>query len=220
MSERASVAPVPRGLRVVSLVLVALVLAFAGRAAADEGAGDGLYGRFDGDVWLAAGLGAGAVVDHGAARDGSTLELRARFLDSVGPFAFAQAEGLAGSGAAWSIGGGLELRPLFLARFLTNNSLGREWLDVLIDSLGLELGVVALSPAQRAQAALVFGGGLEVPLVLGAVRISLRVGVRWMHAEHLRTGVLNDVSVLGGLVVSAPVDVGLASREGPRALLE
>lgn len=198
-------------------MIIALALSLASRVAADGGAGDGLYGRFDGDVWLSVAVGAGGVIGGGTTRNAGTLELRARYLDSLGPFAFAEGDGLFGDGTMWRIGGGLELRPLFLARFLTNNSFGYEWLDVLVDSFGLELGVVALSPDERARAALVLGTALEVPLVLGGWRISLRVGARWTHADHFRSGVQNDVAVLGALAVSAPVQTGLAPREGPRA---
>lgn len=187
---------------------------------ADDGEGDGLYGRFDGDVWLTAAVGAGGVVGAGATRNLGTFELRARFLDSVGPFVFAQGAGLFTTDTLWSVGGGLELRPLFLARFLTNNSFGREWLDVFVDSLGLELGVVALSLDQRTRAAFVCGGGLEVPILLGDPRFSLRFAVRWTHADHLASGVQNEVMFAGALVLSAPVKTGLGSREGPRTLRE
>jgi hypothetical protein len=195
------------------------VLSLASRASADDD-GDGLYGRFDGDVWLTVAAGAGGVIGGGATRSAGTFELRARYLDSVGPFLFAQADGPFVSGTTWRVGGGLELRPLFLARFLTNRSIGSEWLDVFVDSFGLELGVVALSPDERARAALVFGGGLEVPILLGDPRLSLRLGVRWTHAEHFRSGVQNDVTLLGALVLSAATETGLGSREGPRALRE
>lgn len=219
MSERASFAPVSRG-SVVVFLIAALVLSCASRVSADDGAGDGLYGRFDGDVWLSAAIGGGGAIGDGASRAAGTLELRARFLDSVGPFAFVQGDGPFAAGTTWRIGGGLELRPLFLARFLTANTFGYEWLDVFLDSFGLELGVVVLSPDQRARGGLVLGTGLDVPILLGGLRIALRVGVRWTHVDHLSSGVQNDVTVLGALVVSAPVRTGLAPREGPRTLAE
>lgn len=220
MSERASFASVSRGIRLGSLLVVALVLSPVGKAAADDGAGDGLYGRFDGDVWFSVAAGGGAVFGGGTTNGAGTLELRARYLDSVGPFVFVQGDGLFAGRTAWRVGGGLELRPLFLARFLTANSIGSEWIDVFLDSFGLELGVVALTLEQRPRAALVLGSGLDVPLVLGDLRIALRVGVRWTHADDLRAGVYDDVVVLGALVVSAPVQTGLAPREGPRSFRE
>ena len=216
MSRRIGAAP---------LLIVAFVLSLASRASADEG-GDGLYGRFDGDVWLSAAVGAGGVFGDGAARSAGTVELRARFLDSVGPFAFVQGDGLFGDASRWRVGGGLELRPLFLARFLTSNSIGQEWLDVFLDSFSIELGVVALGlgeptsgalGAQQSSAAFVLGTGLDLPILLGDWRIALRVGLRWTHADQLRSGVQNDLTLLGALVISAPIRAGLAGREGPRA---
>ena len=207
------------------LLFVALTLSLASRAAADDD-GDGLYGRFDGDVWLSAAVGGGAVFGDGETRDAGTVELRARFLDSVGPFAYVQGDGSFGDASRWRVGGGLELRPLFLARFLTGNSIGQEWADVFLDSLSIELGVVALAlgeptsgarGAQQASAAFVLGTGLDLPILLGDWRVALRVGLRWTHADQLRSGVQNDLSLLGALVISAPVHAGLALREGPRA---
>ncbi len=207
------------------LLIVALTLSLASRASADDG-GDGLYGRFDGDVWLSAAVGAGGVFGDGAARGAGTVELRARFLDSVGPFAFVQGDGLFGDGSRWRVGGGLELRPLFLARFLTGNSIGQEWADVFLDSFSIELGVVALAlgepasgprGAQRASAAFVLGTGLDVPILLGDWRVALRIGLRFTHADQLRSGVQNDLTLLGALVIGAPIRAGLAQREGPRS---
>ena len=218
---RASFAAVTRGCAALSL-LVVLALAPA-PAAADAWGGDGLYGRFDGDVWLGAALGGGAALVDARAGQGTrgtaTFELRARFLDSVGPFSYVQVHDFAGETRAWQFGGGVEIRPLFLARFLTARSLGSAWLDVLIDSLGLEVGVAALGVEARPRAALVVGGGLEVPLVLGAPRVSLRLGVRWVHADAdgAARAVGNEVSLLGALVIAAPVTTGLAGRAGPRA---
>jgi hypothetical protein len=205
------------GLLVACALLPAEVLA-------DARHDDGLYGRFAGDLWLGAGLGGGVLAAPGGARDAGVLELRARYLDSVGPFLFAQGSGLLVADASWQLGGGVEIRPLFLARFLTARSLGNAWLDVLVDSLGLELGVAATGLEARTRAALVVGGGLEIPLFLGVPRVSLRLGARLVHADAdgqgIAPAVRNELSVLAALVVAAPVDAGLAGREGPRARRE
>jgi hypothetical protein len=219
---RASVARVTR--RCAALGLLVALSFLPVRAIADSHRDDGLYGRFAGDLWLGAALGGGVLAAPGGARDAGVLELRARYLDSVGPFLFAQGSGLFGQESGWQLGGGVEIRPLFLARFLTARSLGNAWLDVLIDSLGLELGMAATGLEAHTRAALMVGGGLEIPLFLGAPRVSLRLGARLVHADADGQGVApavrNELSVLAALVVAAPVDAGLAGREGPRARRE
>lgn len=216
---RDSVAAVSRGFSAYLLLSALLVVPAFARADAND---DGLYGRFDGDLWLGAALGGGAafVVSEGS-RDAAVLELRARYLDSVGPVLYAQGSGLFGGAGAWQLGGGVEIRPLFLARFLTARSLGKAWLDVLIDSLGLEVGITADGIDARPRAALFVGGGLEIPLFLGAPRVSLRLGARWVHADSdgqdVAPAVRNELSLLAALVLAAPVTSGLAGREGPRA---
>jgi hypothetical protein len=211
--------------RSAALCLLVAVASLPARVFADARPDDGLYGRFGGDLWLGAALGGGvALGPPGGPRDAGVLELRARYLDSVGPFLFAQGSGVVGGDPGWQLGAGVEIRPLFLARFLTARSLGNAWLDVLLDSLGLEVGVAAYALESRARAALVVGGGLEIPLFLGAPRVSLRLGARLVHADADGQGVApavrNEVSVLAALVVAAPVDAGLAGREGPRARRE
>jgi hypothetical protein len=199
--------------RSAALCLLVAVASLPARVFADARPDDGLYGRFGGDLWLGAALGGGvALGPPGGPRDAGVLELRA------------QGSGVVGGDPAWQLGAGVEIRPLFLARFLTARSLGNAWLDVLLDSLGLEVGVAAYALESRARAALVVGGGLEIPLFLGAPRVSLRLGARLVHADADGQGVApavrNEVSVLAALVVAAPVDAGLAGREGPRARRE
>jgi len=96
---RESVAAVSRVFSAYLLVSALLVVPAFARADAND---DGLYGRFDGDLWLGAALGGGAafVVSEGS-RDAGVLELRARYLDSVGPVLYAQGSGLLGGAGAW-----------------------------------------------------------------------------------------------------------------------
>ena len=110
--------------------------------------GDGVYGRLDGDLALSAGLGGGVVHgdrQHVAEWSGTaTLELRARVLDMAGVL-------LAGE---WRPEGderlivAADLRPLFFARWLLNASSRRAWADLLVDSIGLDLGV-AIGPFEK-----------------------------------------------------------------------
>lgn len=127
-------------------------------------ADDGVYGRFDGDVFL--GLGAGVELDAGVRVGGVA---RALFYQSAGIVAgFAQAPS---SDARLERVGfvGAELRPLFLPRFALDLEGMGPLLDLTLDSLSLGAGVCF--PAEDGSdrhAALEFSMGLGVPLFLRA----------------------------------------------------
>jgi hypothetical protein len=79
---------------------------------------------------------------------------------------------------------GVELRPLFLARWLNDAEWGRARWDLLVDSLGLELGA-CLSQREGARfdsaPGLQAGIGLELPILASASGpwIGLHGGARW-----------------------------------------
>lgn len=140
---------------------------------------DASYGRVDGDVSAVFGLGV-AVGPRGAS---GAVDLRARYLDSAGVFVTYE-EGFGGPAEpARALAFGVELRPLFLARWLSDLELGVPHLDLLIDSLGLELGAAILQPRAGDfgdRVALQAGLGLELP-ILGRARgpwVGLHGGVR------------------------------------------
>ncbi len=145
-----------------ALLAAAMTLMDAG--AARHAAADTTYGRIDGDMAIRGALGvvAGARGPRGAA------DLRLRYLQSAGIF-LTYEEGFGGDAApARVLAGGLELRPLFLGRWLTGHELGSPRVDLLIDSLALELGAFAAQPPGRGFASvggLSFGLGLEFPLL-------------------------------------------------------
>jgi hypothetical protein len=137
---------------------------------------DGVYGRFDGDVFL--GFGAGAELGAGVRLGGVA---RALFYQSAGLVAgYAQA---VSDGASLERLGfvGAELRPLFLPRFaLDLEGLG-PLVDLTIDSLSLGAGLCLPAEAgSERDAALEFSMGLGVPLFLRArgpwleARVALR----------------------------------------------
>jgi hypothetical protein len=145
---------------------------------------DTTYGRIDGDLGVSFGLGAtfGPSAPRGAA------DLRLRYLDTAGLFVTYE-DGLSATSSdpRRLVAAGFELRPLFLARWLS----GREWslarLDLFFDSLGLELGAFLEQPVggpftnrPGLQASL----GLEVPILPSASGpwIGLHGGVRWSDA--------------------------------------
>ena len=162
-----------------SLVLVSSV------ASADERARDASDGRFDGDIGVA--LGVGATFGPRAPR--AAVDARVRYLSTAGLFATYEDGPLLGGSAepARALAFGLELRPLFLARWGTGTELGVPRLDLALDSLGLELGAVFSQPAGArfgARAGLEAGLGLELPILPRASGplVGLHAGARWSEA--------------------------------------
>jgi hypothetical protein len=172
--------------------LTAALLLAGGRARA-EGVIDPSYGRVQGDLTLVLGLGA-TVAEGGVRAEG---ELRVRYLESLGVFA-AYEDGPpvdAAAEPARLLVGGLEVRPLFLYRWLQGKEMSRAWLDLAIDSFGVELGAFAMQPQGTpfgSQAGVQAGLGIELPLMADATGlwIGLHGGVRWSESE-LTTGVVN-----------------------------
>jgi hypothetical protein len=202
-------------------ILHALVsIACPARARADEG--DTVYGRLAADVTLSAGLGGGlALGDRGGpdVTGTTTLELRARIVDSGG-LVLAPEWRPEGDSRVFV---GIDLRPLFLMRFLTNSESGDRYVDLLVDSIGIDLGA-ALGPFDdELGVALGVGLGIDVPLFLPDATsggLFLRLSTRWTHAEptgqHAPPGGVNDLVVLGVLTVRGIVDAGIARWEPSR----
>lgn len=124
--------------------------------------GDGVYGRFEGDLTVSAAAGAG--VRWAGPEDGAvaTASLRFRYLDAVGPL-------VAGE---WSPGGrgrvllGLELRPLFPALLFSGLSSGNAWLDLWLQSIGVDLAMAFEDDGQALGVAFVVGLACELPLLM------------------------------------------------------
>lgn len=205
--------------------LVALLCVLASPAGRARAEGDGVYGRLDRDVWWSVGAIGGARLDGGDAQGLVEGELRARYLDAAGPV-------VAGSYLPGSRVGrlfvGLELRPFFPARFLMNLASGNAWLDLFVDSIGVELGVAfgPWGPGAELDAGTAFawGLGVELPIVLPTVwpgaGLHLRLATRRVRA---RAGDLggpqggaDEWNVLCGLVVRGSVEIGLVGGDRPR----
>ena len=206
-------------------VLLATALLLADAPARADSTVDPSYGRLQGDLTLVLGLGA-TIAEGGTRAEG---ELRVRYLESVGLFG-AYEDGppvSSSSDPARVLVGGLEVRPFFLYRWLQGHETSRAWLDLAIDSLGLELGALAMQPAGTpfgSQSGVQAGLGLELPILGEATGLWLGVhgGVRWGDVA-LATGTVNgtdDRSAFVSLtlawhqvVVAHVVDVG---DEAPR----
>src|ERR1700722_17180138 len=202
-----------------ALMAAASALLPSGVARAEERT-EATYGRFAGDVTAVAGLGA-AVGARGVRAAG---ELRLRYLESVGLFVTYEDGALVGSPAEPTrvLVGGLEVRPLFLSRWLTGREAQRARFDLVLDSFALELGAVLAQPAGDhlgARAGVQAGLGLEVPILPRANGpwIGLHAGVRWSDEALASgaTGTADDRSAFVALtlqwhavMVAHVVDVG------------
>ena len=148
---------------------------------ADEDTADG---RVDGDLGLVVGVG----LDVNPRAYRGAAELRLRYLDTAG--VFLTYEDAFGSGSADPLrvfAAGVELRPFFLGRWVTGSELGLGWVDLVIDSLGLEVGAfVEQRPAadRGPSSGVQVSGGLEIPLFgrASGLWLDFHGGARWSDA--------------------------------------
>ncbi len=98
--------------------------------------GDGLYGRFDTDLRLAGNVGGDFTPSSNPSDVALHVSARMRLLYAAGLGIGTSLGPRGGEGFA-----GLELRPLFPALFLMDAFSGDAWMDLTIQSLGLEVGL-------------------------------------------------------------------------------
>ncbi len=82
----------------------------------------------------------------------------------------------------------VDFRPAWLARLTNDMERGPRWLDLALDSIGIELGGAWLRPGEAVRAGggfgFVLGGGFEVPLVWSrGDGIMLRLAARWITSH-------------------------------------
>lgn len=164
-------------------IVVALLVGTTRSRAADRK--DGSHGRVDGDLAIEAGVGAG----FGPRSPRGVADLRFRYLSMAGVFGTYEDGPLFGSRAEpkRALATGLELRPLFLAKWFTGRYSGNPYLDLAIDSIGLELGAVFVQPEGArfgAKPGLQAGLAFEVPVFPSASGpfIAVHAGARWSDA--------------------------------------
>jgi hypothetical protein len=143
---------------------------------------DPSHGRLEGDLTLVAGAGV-AVVPGGARAD---ADLRLRYLETAGIFATYEDGSLIGSGAdpLRVLAAGLEVRPLFLLRWLKGLETSRARADLALDSIGLQLGAAFTQPSVASFGSipgLEVAVGIELPILASATGPWLRLegGLRW-----------------------------------------
>jgi hypothetical protein len=166
-----------------ALFVVACILHAYPAVAADKA--DTSDGRIDGDLAVAVGAGA----TFGPRDPRAAADLRFRYLWTVGAFATYEDGALVGAASEPKrvLATGLELRPLFIARWLNGLEWGKPYADLTLDSLGLELGAVFLQPQGGSfggRPGLQAGLGIEIPILPHATGplLGLHGGVRWSDA--------------------------------------
>jgi hypothetical protein len=171
-----------------------------GQAPADAPTVDTSHGRIDGD--LAAELGFGATFGPRAPR--ATADLRLRYLWTAGAFVTYEDGPLLGGASEprRALAAGLELRPLFIARWFNGLESGNAYADLTLDSLGLELGAVFQEPSGErfgSKPGLQAGLGVEIPILPRASGplVGIHAGARWSDAA------------LGGRPLATPSDRSL-----------
>lgn len=200
-----------------SLALASAVAVLATTSNLYAAPNDGVYGRLDGDLGLS--LGAGVGIAKGGAL--AALLGRAIFLDSIGMYAsYVDALG-AEAPSARSFSLGVELRPLFLARWAHGLETGPATLDLAIDSLAFDVGAYWASPSNTSSPStpgLELGAGFEVPLLGRASGpwLGVRGALRWSASDFAGTsGTASDRGALAmftfswqGRVTSRIADAG------------
>jgi hypothetical protein len=170
--------------------------------AAAQTSSDGVYGRLRGDA------------DTGAWSGAASFALRARALDMVG-VVLGYDRALSGPRFDYAFAA-VDFRPAFFARWSLNLEHGPGWLDLFLDSIGLELGAAWVRPGSTDATGVgfVIGGGADLPIYIGDRSVwSLRLAARHLSAKPwYAQGTGRDdsaVEVLAGVVFRTMVGAGL-----------
>lgn len=193
-----------------SVLLTAVFLTAAAPASAQTA--DGVYGRLRGDLSLSVEV-LGGATDAGAWSGAGSVAVRARSLDMVGAVI---GYDRAFSGARFDhLFAAVDFRPAFFARWSNDLERGSRWLDLFVDSIGIELGAAWLRPGSSdGGVGFVVGGGADLPLYVGTTTLwSFRIATRYVAAKPwYAQGTGRDdsaVELLAGLVFRGIVDAGL-----------
>lgn len=188
--------------RVAAPAALALALAAVLAAAPARADNDGLYGRFEGDLGLR--LGAGAALAAGGPM--LAVEAGARYLCTAGVYLhYADALATSGPRVRRSIAAGVDLAPLFLARYAINAERGPARLDLLLDSLAFGVGAFWDEPRLGPWATkpgVEITLGFAVPFLPRATGpyLGLRAALRWRDADLVRHSGGPDVVERGALL--------------------
>jgi hypothetical protein len=141
----------------------------------EGGSGDGVYGRFDGDLDLGLALGA----ELGSAGNAApSLRATAHYFSVAGVYVNGRIK--AGDESAPSLFGlGVDLRPLFLPRWVKGLQTGTAFFDLTLDSLSLSLGAFWAKPGAHEIEA---HRGFDAQLGLGFPLLATAAGP-WLEAR-------------------------------------
>lgn len=196
-------------------MLTAMILSLPSLANAQRR--DGMYGRLERDLVLSAEVLGGVAQSGGAWSLAGDVTLRARYLDMAGVvLGYRRAFGSQRDDAVLVA---VELRPAFFARINYNFQRGPRWLDLMLDSIGIEIGAHWIRPGEAfgrgGGVGGLFGVGVELPVVWrdASHAVMIRLGARWTLADPWDaqgSGGGDDAVQLGlGVVVRASVRGGL-----------
>jgi hypothetical protein len=148
-----------------------------------EGArNDGVYGRFDGSLALAGGLGAEL---EGKQPRGS-LRLTAHYLWTAGVYArYSDAFSSPDHAAPRVLSGGVDVRPLFLPRFALDLEQGPSALDLALDSISLSAGAFFKQPPSSIGGSFGSQRGFEIGLGGGVPLCGVARGL-WLELRGER----------------------------------
>lgn len=196
-------ATLPTRMRGLVVTIVAVLAWLAPRAAA--AADDGAYGRLEGDLGLE--LRAGAAIAKGG--PALAAELGAIYLATGGAYLhYTDALGRDETDVARSVATGVQLRPLFWARYARGMETGPARWDLFLDSLTLAVGAFWDAAHQTGFAedpGLELGLGVVFPFLEDASgpHLGLRGALRWraVDLEGLGGGDVLDKGALVSLTV-------------------
>jgi hypothetical protein len=209
----------------VGMVCVLWALTVCLPALADKARGDGDYGRFRGDMALSAALG-GGIVTHAPAGGLFLSEFRARYLDMAGLLIapeYRTQNSSFNEPSHFRLSIAVDVRPLFLARFLRGDETGNAFADLLIDSIGVDVGTTIRFYDSGAingpDAGFLFGTGFDIPLVIeqahgtfGFLRFEARY-TQFFSAQRLDPQ--SDWTLVISLGAKHMIRTGLSSWERP-----
>jgi hypothetical protein len=157
------------------------VLASIGATAAASDVQDASHGRIGSDIDILTSAG----VTFAPRGPRAAFDLRVGYLWTAGVFAtYEDGIGIGiGTGAGRALAFGVEMRPLFFAKWLRGVESGNRYVDLATDSLSLEVGPVfslrdaSASPKRGLQSML----GLRLPILPQPTTpvIAIHVGARW-----------------------------------------
>jgi hypothetical protein len=144
-------------------------------APSDPHAGDGAYGRLDGDVDF--GLGVGPSFDFASADPALGVRATGHWFTIAGIYAMYLEALPEDARLQRRLGVGVDLKPLFLVRWPLGLERGPAWLDLTLDSLSLGLGMTFGEEIERP-----FGSrqGFETSVGFG-IPLALEAAGPWLE---------------------------------------